>query len=57
MFDYQLDNLHPAEKEALVCVVACLAQQALEVQQHDSRKINLSQLHLAFKGLHGEEEY
>lgn len=47
MFDYQLDHLHPAEKDALARIAKIFAELALEIQVYDSRKTNLHQLILS----------
>ena len=44
MLDYQLDHLHPGEKEALARIAKLLADLAFENQQYDSRKTNLHQI-------------
>lgn len=41
MFDYQLEHLHPAEKDAQAIVAKLLADLAFETQQYDSRKTGL----------------
>ena len=57
MFDYQLDHLHPVEKDILARVAKLLAELAFETQQYDSRKTNLNQIILALDEFNSNEAY
>ncbi len=57
MFDYQLEHLHPAEKEALARIAKLLAELAIESQQYDSRKSNLHQIILSLDEFSSNETY
>lgn len=57
MFDYQLDHLHPAEKDILARVAKLLAELAFETQQYDSRKTNLHQIILSLDEFNSNEAY
>ena len=56
MLDYQLDHLHPAEKDALARIAKVLAELALETQVYDSRKTNLHQLIIALDECDSNQE-
>ena len=57
MFDYHLNHLHQAEKDALVRVAGLLAELAYETQKYDSRKTNLHQIILALDGYYDNEQF
>ncbi|MDX1351293.1 MAG: hypothetical protein R3279_13640 [Putridiphycobacter sp.] len=57
MFDYQLDHLHPAEKDALARIAKLLAELAFDTQQYDSRKTNLHQIILSLDKCDSSEAY
>ena len=57
MFDYQLDHLHPAEKDALARIAKLLAELAFETQQYDSRKTSLHQIILSLDEINNNEAY
>ncbi len=57
MFDYQLDHLHPAEKDALARIAKLLAELTVETQQYDSRKSNLHQIILSLDKCDSSEAY